>query len=88
MAAFIDPDEVLESKREFQKSVDTLESARLTVSVIKPDDLLRARLDLWDTVDRLQSFERATAGHLRTALEVVRRSANGARSADGPTIGT
>ncbi len=80
MATFLDPDELLQRKREFQESVDLLESARVALRSIRPDHLLRARLDLWETVDRVQSFERANAGHLKKALEVVQRSADGRRS--------
>ena len=59
-----------------------LEFAHSAVALrsIRPDHLLRARLDLWEMVDRVQSFERANAGHLKKALEVVQRSADGRRS--------
>jgi hypothetical protein len=80
MATFLDPDQLLQQKCEFQKSLDLLESANVALRSIRPDYLLRARLDLWETVDRIQSFERANAGHLKKALEVVQRSADGRRS--------
>lgn len=79
MATLLDPDEVLQRKRDFQERLELLEGVRASVRSIKLDRLLQARLDLSETVESVRSFEQANAHHLKKALEMVQRPANSRR---------
>lgn len=79
MATLLDPDEVLQRKRDFQERLELLEGVRASVRSIKLDRLLQARLDLSETVESVRSFEQANAHHLKKALEIVQRPANSRR---------